>query len=172
MFTWSSSCLRRCNWASSCLLWSSNTCIRASKRPLCWRSSFASAKSSESLFCGPPGEASLSEGGPFWSLIDFSRSYSSWRSLLRATEKRCQRVCDNCYRVVILHRYKFPFSYKISCNRQHSNSFHKLNILCCGSNLLSCRSASTFETRYFKIWNVDASMRPLCCPLAQFNFQS
>lgn len=81
--TWSSSCLSRCNCASNCLLWSSNTCILASRRPLCWRSSLASASSSESLFWGPPGDASPSGGRLDWSLMDLSRSYSSWRSLAK-----------------------------------------------------------------------------------------
>lgn len=44
-----SSCLRRCSCASNCRLWSSRICMRASRRPLCWRSSRASASTS---WCG------------------------------------------------------------------------------------------------------------------------
>lgn len=40
----SRSCLKRCSWASSCRLWSSSICIRASNLPLCCRKSFASAR--------------------------------------------------------------------------------------------------------------------------------
>ena len=41
--TCSSSCLSLCSWASSCLLWSSSICMRASSRPLCCLRSLASA---------------------------------------------------------------------------------------------------------------------------------
>lgn len=78
-FGWSKSCRRRCNCASSCLLWSSRTCILASSLPLCWRSSLASVSSSASRALGP-GDESPSDGCSS-SRIAFSRSYSSWRFL-------------------------------------------------------------------------------------------
>jgi len=78
--TCSSSCLSRCSWDSSCLLWSSSICIRASRRPLCCRSSLASAMSSASrALCGDAGSISGGDGSgdsPFLSWAFFSRSYS------------------------------------------------------------------------------------------------
>ena len=86
--TWSSSWRSLWSCASSCRLWSSSTCIRASRRPLCWRSSLASAKSSESRFWGvPSGETSPLGWRRSWSRSAFSRSYSSWSSLWATDDK-------------------------------------------------------------------------------------
>lgn len=84
--TCSSSCLSRCSCDSSCLLWSSSICIRASSRPLCCRSSLASAISSASrALCGDTGSISGGDGSgdrPFLSWAFFRRSYSDCSFLL------------------------------------------------------------------------------------------
>lgn len=83
----SNSCLSLCSCDSSCLLWSSRICILASRRPLCWRSNFASAMSSASRgLCGEMGIISGGDGSgdsPLWSCCCFSRSYSACRFLLK-----------------------------------------------------------------------------------------
>lgn len=87
MRTCSSSCRSRCSWDSSCLLWSSRICIRASSRPLCWRSSLASAMSSASrALWGDTGSISGGDGSgerPFLSWAFFRRSYSDCNFLRR-----------------------------------------------------------------------------------------
>lgn len=84
--TCSSSCLSLCSCDSSCLLWSSRICILASRRPLCWRSSLASAMSSASRgLCGETGIISGGDGSgdrPLWSCCCFRRSYSACRFLV------------------------------------------------------------------------------------------
>lgn len=91
VYTCSSSCLSRCSWDSSCLLWSSSICIRASSRPLCCRSSFASAMSSASrALCGDTGSISGGDGSgdrPFLSWAFFRRSYSDCSFLQRQTDE-------------------------------------------------------------------------------------
>lgn len=86
--TCSSSCLSLCSCDSSCLLWSSRICILASRRPLCWRSSLASAMSSASRgLCGETGIISGGDGSgdsPLWSCCCFKRSYSACKFLLRS----------------------------------------------------------------------------------------
>jgi len=86
--TCSSSCLSLCSCDSSCLLWSSSICILASRRPLCWRSSLASAMSSASRgLCGETGTISGGDGSgdsPLWSCCCFKRSYSACKFLLRS----------------------------------------------------------------------------------------
>lgn len=76
--TWCRSCRRRCSWDSSCLLCSSRMCMRASNRPLCWRSSLASANRSASS--GWLKEVSDSHWptveAPRWPCCSFSWSYS------------------------------------------------------------------------------------------------
>lgn len=84
----SSSCLSLCSCDSSCLLWSSRICILASRRPLCWRSSLASAISSASRgLCGETGIISGGDGSgdnPLWSCCCFKRSYSACKFLLKS----------------------------------------------------------------------------------------
>lgn len=76
--TWCSSCRRRWSWDSSCLLCSSKMCMRASSRPLCCRSSLASARRSASS--GWADEPSDSQGPPAGvprcPCCSFSCSYS------------------------------------------------------------------------------------------------
>lgn len=87
----SSSCLSLCSCDSSCLLWSSSICILASRRPLCWRSSLASAMSSASRgLCGETGIISGGDGSgdsPLWSCCCFKRSYSACKFLLRSNRE-------------------------------------------------------------------------------------
>lgn len=90
--TCSRSCLSLWSWDSSCLLWSSSICIRASRRPLCCRSNLASAISSASrVHCGDTGSISGGDGSgerPFLSCVFFRRSYSACSFLHRWTEMR------------------------------------------------------------------------------------
>lgn len=72
VFTSSSSWRNLCNCASSWRLWSSSICIRASRRPLCWRRSFASANIS-----APPGNWLASSGVEPGVCLDRRRSYSA-----------------------------------------------------------------------------------------------
>lgn len=89
--TCSSSCLSLCSCDSSCLLWSSRICILASRRPLCWRSSLASAMSSASRgLCGETGIISGGDGSgdsPLWSCCCFKRSYSACKFLLKSNKE-------------------------------------------------------------------------------------
>lgn len=72
--TSSSSCRNLCNCASSCRLWSSSICMRASSRPLCCRSNRASATMS------PPPPLLNSSGVLSGVPLLLRRSYSacSW----------------------------------------------------------------------------------------------
>lgn len=76
--TWCSSCRRRWSWDSSCLLCSSKMCMRVSSRPLCCRSSLASAKRSASSGWaeGPSVSQGLPVGVPRCPCCSLSCSYS------------------------------------------------------------------------------------------------
>lgn len=84
--TCSSSCRSRWSWDSSCLLWSSNICILASKRPLCCLRSLASAMSSASSEAcwGDTTESGGDARGfiPLRRCCSFSCSYSICRLLV------------------------------------------------------------------------------------------
>jgi len=82
-FTWWRSCRRRWSWDSSCLLCSSRMCMRPSSRPLCCRSSLASARrSASSGWAKEPSESQgLPAGAPRWPCCSFSCSYSFCRLL-------------------------------------------------------------------------------------------
>lgn len=81
----SSSCRSRWSWDSNCLLWSSNICILASRRPLCCLRSLASAMSSASSEAcwGDTTESGGDARGfiPLRRCCSFSCSYSICRLL-------------------------------------------------------------------------------------------
>lgn len=78
-FTSSSSCRSRCSCASSWRLCSSSICIRASSRPLCWRSILASVTISTSppVLAGKVAQELL--------LLPRKRSYSACSALFSSS---------------------------------------------------------------------------------------
>ena len=108
ILTWSSSCRNRCSCASSCRLWSSRICMRASRRPLCWRSSLASAIISESRESMSRSSGSIRPGATTCSLwACFKRSYSTCRFLCRNIDlmRHDEKMC--------YFKNKFSFQYSI-----------------------------------------------------------
>ena len=83
--TCSSSCLSLISWASSCLLWSSKICIRASSRPLCCRNSLASATISWSRLFSPSlsSRVYMGECSKLSCCACRKRSYSTCRFLAK-----------------------------------------------------------------------------------------
>lgn len=83
--TWCSSCRSRYSCDSSCLLWSSSICMRASSRPLCCRRSLASANRSASS--GAP----LTAAAPVldWPCCWRNCSYSLCRVLATDRQREC-----------------------------------------------------------------------------------
>lgn len=144
LFTWCRSCRRRWSCDSSCLLCSSRMCIRASRRPLCCRSSLASARRSASSgwAAGPSASHGPPAGAPRWPCCSFSCSYSFWRvlgtkCLTMQTLSRSLTVRRKYYLCLLLHflfnsclsgqkNTKAPFSvsvhFLLSCSQCRTTS--------------------------------------------------